>query len=144
MMEVESAVELWARFVDSPFISASFFAINTKPRPTLGPYHRGRQAHTPFSSDPKPAPCTLRCWPTQGLGVSNLFHFFLLQSDGVSRGPIERKASVPQETPANATEPADVSLQAVACLLDEVNEVNEVCDGIGAFQDCTASRSLGT
>eukprot|EP00903_Cladosiphon_okamuranus_P020676 g18985.t1 len=35
----------------------------------------------------------------KGLGVSNLFHFFLLQSDGVNRGPIERKASDSRENP---------------------------------------------
>lgn len=45
----------------------------------------------------------------QGLGVSNLFHFFLLQSDGVSHEPMERKASDSEEKPENATEQEDVS-----------------------------------
>lgn len=41
--------------------------------------------------------------------MSNLFHFFLLQSDGVTREPIERKVSDLQEKPEKATEQEDVS-----------------------------------
>lgn len=48
--------------------------------------------------------------------MSNLFHFFLLQSDGVNRGPIERKPSDSQDKPENATEQEDVSSRVVTCL----------------------------
>eukprot|EP00752_Nemacystus_decipiens_P005981 g5402.t1 len=46
----------------------------------------------------------------KGLGVSNLFHFFLLQTDqtdGASRLPTERKGSVAQEKPEDTPEQAD-------------------------------------
>ncbi|CAM9641846.1 unnamed protein product [Ectocarpus fasciculatus] len=41
----------------------------------------------------------------KGLGVSNLFHFFLLQSEGGKRESMERKASSSLETPGEAMAP---------------------------------------
>ncbi|CAM9800787.1 unnamed protein product, partial [Ectocarpus sp. 13 AM-2016] len=42
---------------------------------------------------------------TQGLGVSNLFHFFLLQSEGGKRESMERKARLSLEIPGETMQP---------------------------------------
>lgn len=49
-------------------------------------------------------------WWTQGLGVSNLFHFFLLQSDGVKRASVERKPRESKEKPEDTPGPEEVSI----------------------------------
>lgn len=73
-----------------------------------------RQLFNAAQQPQAPARCTPRYWSMQGLGVSNLFHFFLLQSDGVNRDSIQRKPRESQEKPESPADQTEVSYHGMA------------------------------